>query len=140
MCGEYDKSISFLNTEIWCYMNDKNDGVYNQTKQSTLLCNVLLCVHWRIMLYPEPWVIFPTFIFLPLFYANGMLYEATNETLTDVKKRSIPFQRCLKFQKIPIGPGVVTARSCAPQLHSKIVFLLNYLMLIWLAVTRARAH
>ena len=66
------------------------------------------------------------FSHFPLFYGIRTLNGATNETLTDVKKRSIAFQRCLKFQKIPIGPGVMTARSCALKLHSKLVFLLNY--------------
>merc|ERR1711895_231268 len=74
------------------------------------------------------------FSHFPLFVGIRTVNGATNETLIDVKKRSISFQHCLKFQKIPIGPGVMTARSCAPKLHSKIVFLLNYLMLIWLAV------
>merc|ERR1712120_135346 len=66
------------------------------------------------------------FSHFPLFGGIRAVNEATNETLIDVKKRSISFQCCLKFQKIPIGPGVMTARSCAPKLHSKLVFLLNY--------------
>ena len=64
------------------------------------------------------------------------LNEATNKTLTDVKKRSITFQCCLKFQKIPNSPGAMAARSSAPpspKLHSKIeFFLLNILTLICL--------
>ena len=50
-----------LGTEV-CL--ERFDYDHDQTKQSTLHCNVLLCVHWRIRLYPEPWGIFPTFLFL----------------------------------------------------------------------------
>ena len=54
------------------------------------------------------------FFHFPLFGRIRVLNEAMNETLTDVKKRSVAFQRCLKFQKIPNSPGVMTTRSCAP--------------------------
>merc|ERR1711874_211255 len=65
------------------------------------------------------------FFHFPLFGGIRVLNGATNETLTDVKKRSVDFQRCLKFQKIPNSPEVMTARSCAPlpsKLHSIIEF------------------
>ena len=61
-------------------------------------------------------VAFSTFKTLSLYILFFWFSFSTNETLTDVKKRSIPFQCCLKFQKIPNSPGVMTARSCAPPL------------------------
>merc|ERR1712105_295269 len=54
------------------------------------------------------------FSHFPLFGRIRVVNEATNKILTDVKKRSVSFQRCLKFEKIPNSPGVMTARSCPP--------------------------
>ena len=65
--------------------------VHCQTKQSTLLCNAWICVHWIISLFSEPCGIFATFIFFPLFYRIRAVNEATNKTWTDVKKRSVAF-------------------------------------------------
>ena len=48
-----------------------------------------------------------------------VLNEATNKTLIDLKKKSIPFQCCLKFKKIPNSPGAMTARSSSPNYTQK---------------------
>ena len=63
-----------------------------------------------------------------------------NKTLTDVKKRSVAFQRYLKFPKIPNSPIVMTARSRAPspQITLKNSFLLNYLMLTCLITLKVK--
>merc|ERR1712030_269108 len=90
----------------------------HQTKQSTLSNKAINIALQCIALCPLENKALPgtlgNFSHFPLLGRIRTVNEATNETLTDVKKRLVAFQRCLKFQKIPNSPGVMTARSCAP--------------------------